>query len=93
MCHKRTSPTNTYGEEDLQIAAETSDSSTSGEEREDIVGSVGSAVEVPSVPSQAHVGFNGHWLAARAVAGGDGTGVEVGEPDHDFVHVRAPGRV
>ena len=42
---------------------------------------------------QAKVGSNGRRLAIRAVSVGDGAGVEVREPDHDLVRVRASRRV
>ncbi len=35
----------------------------------------------------AEVRSNRDWLPARAVSGGDGPGIDVGEPNHDFIDI------
>ena len=79
--------------ESLDITTEARDRSTCRQEREDVVRAVRTTVQVPGVSGKADAGCNGNRLSTRVVRGGDGTGVDIGEPDHDLVHVGATGRV
>jgi hypothetical protein len=75
----------TYSEECLQIRAEARDSPAGRQEREHCRTSVRTFVQVPSMSSDAEVGRYRCRLARRVVCGGNGTGIVVGQPDHDFV--------
>ena len=81
---------NTHVEEHLEVPAEARDRARGGEERPDGVRAVRARVEVPRVTREREVRRDGDRLPVRAVLERDRARVEVGEPDHDLVHVRAP---
>ena len=83
----------TYCQEDFQIATEAGNRAARGEEREHVVGAVRSGVNVPGMTRKTDALCNGDGAALGVVVERDGPGVEVGEPDHDLVHVRTPSRI
>jgi len=78
--------------EEVEITAVVLDSlSVSGEERPHVVGSIRTGIQVPGITSNRKIGNEGYTRASGGVTPGNGTSVEVNQPDHDLVHVRPTG--